>query len=102
MQVAALRENSDYFRRGLLDLGCNVLGEWGSPVMVREQAALGAPCTARLRAMGFAQLPLLWQAHWGCPLWACPAQARLCLGAIRFKEGVGVGGCSSVASREKH
>jgi hypothetical protein len=40
MQVAALRENSDYFRRGLMDLGCNVLGEWGSPVMVRAQAAL--------------------------------------------------------------
>ena len=35
-KVAALRENSDYFRRGLLGLGCNVLGEWGSPVMVRS------------------------------------------------------------------
>jgi serine palmitoyltransferase len=33
-KLAQLRENSDYFRGRLLDMGCNVLGDWGSPVMV--------------------------------------------------------------------
>ncbi len=33
-KIAALHENSNYFRRRLLDMGCNVLGDWDSPVMV--------------------------------------------------------------------
>ncbi len=31
-----LRDNSNFFRRGLLELGFNVLGDWDSPVMVRR------------------------------------------------------------------
>ena len=34
-KIAALHANSNYLRERLLDLGCNVLGEWNSPVMVR-------------------------------------------------------------------
>ena len=34
-KLAQLRQNSDYFRGRLLAMGCNVLGDWGSPVMVR-------------------------------------------------------------------
>ena len=30
-----LHTNSNYFRRGLLELGFDVLGDWDSPVMVR-------------------------------------------------------------------
>ena len=29
-----LHSNSNFFRRGLLELGFNVLGDWDSPVMV--------------------------------------------------------------------
>lgn len=35
-----LRDNSNYFRRGLLELGFDVLGDWDSPVMVRRWRAL--------------------------------------------------------------
>lgn len=34
-KIAALHDNSNYFRRRLLEMGCNVLGDWDSPVMVR-------------------------------------------------------------------
>ncbi len=39
-KLAQLRQNSDYFRGRLLDMGCNVLGDWGSPVMVSFLAAM--------------------------------------------------------------
>jgi hypothetical protein len=51
-KIAALHDNANYLRRKLLDLGCNVLGEWNSPVMVR-----GAP---------------------GCPLHAFAISSRQC------------------------
>lgn len=34
-KIKQLRDNSNFFRRGLLALGFNVLGDWDSPVMVR-------------------------------------------------------------------
>ena len=40
LKLARLRANSDYFRGRLLDMGCNVLGDWGSPVMVRSTLLL--------------------------------------------------------------
>lgn len=33
-KIAALHENSNYFRQRLQEMGCNVLGDWDSPVMV--------------------------------------------------------------------
>ena len=39
-KLAQLRANSDYFRARLLDMGCNVLGDWGSPVMVLTHSPL--------------------------------------------------------------
>ena len=47
-KLAQLRRNSDYFRGRLLDMGCNVLGDWGSPVMVRPLADL-VRCSLRLK-----------------------------------------------------
>ena len=34
-KLAQLRENSNYMRDGLVAMGCNVLGDHDSPVMVR-------------------------------------------------------------------
>ena len=34
-KIAALHANSNWFRRRLIELGCNVLGDWDSPVMAR-------------------------------------------------------------------
>ena len=53
-KIARLHENSNYFRRGLLALGCNVLGEWNSPVMVRSSW----PRHARLSCI-FCPFPVL-------------------------------------------
>ena len=36
-KIAALHENSNWFRRRLVEIGCNVLGDWNSPVMARAQ-----------------------------------------------------------------
>lgn len=40
-KIAALHENSNWFRRRLVEIGCNVLGDWNSPVMARTRQ-----CTA--------------------------------------------------------
>ena len=32
-KLRRLRENSNYFRQGLLQIGCEVLGDWNSPVI---------------------------------------------------------------------
>ncbi len=49
-KLAALHANSNWFRRRLLELGCHVLGDWDSPVMVR--LARRGP-TGRARADAF-------------------------------------------------
>ena len=36
-KLAALRDNANYMRARLVDMGVNVLGDWNSPVMVRER-----------------------------------------------------------------
>jgi len=36
-KIAALHANSNWFRRRLIELGCNVLGDWDSPVMARAR-----------------------------------------------------------------
>jgi hypothetical protein len=40
-KIRQLRDNANYFRRRLLELGYNVLGDWDSPVMVRRVEARG-------------------------------------------------------------
>ena len=34
-KVQALKDNSNHFRAALLRMGCTVLGDWDSPVMVQ-------------------------------------------------------------------
>ena len=41
-KIARLRENSNYVRRRLIDMGLNVLGDWDSPVMVSRGGGGGA------------------------------------------------------------
>lgn len=38
-KIARLRDNSNYVRRRLLEMGYNVLGDWDSPVMVGARGA---------------------------------------------------------------
>lgn len=33
-KLRSLKDNSNYFRAALLRMGCTVLGDWDSPVMV--------------------------------------------------------------------
>jgi serine palmitoyltransferase len=52
-KLRRLRENSNYMRQGLIDMGCEVFGEWDSPVipvMVYNPTKIGAfsrECLAR-------------------------------------------------------
>ena len=41
-KIAALHENSNWFRRRLVEIGCNVLGDWNSPVMARTRQLYGS------------------------------------------------------------
>lgn len=45
-KIAALHDNSNYFRRRLLEMGCNVLGDWDSPVMVKKQSPVSLAVSA--------------------------------------------------------
>jgi len=67
-KLTKLRENSDYFRRSLLALGCHVLGDWGSPIVPvllynpAKICAFSRECLARRVAVvvvGFPASPLL-------------------------------------------
>ena len=40
-KLASLRDNANYMRARLVDMGVNVLGDWNSPVMVRECVGWG-------------------------------------------------------------
>ena len=60
-KLAQLRANSDYFRARLLGMGCNVLGDWGSPVMVRPHSPLPPPAcppSGNLRGAGLHAAPV--------------------------------------------
>ena len=60
-KIARLRDNSNYVRRRLLELGFNVLGDWDSPVMVSERVVKrrgvhgGAPGRQERRGSGAAE-----------------------------------------------
>lgn len=78
-----MRDNANYLRRRLLDLGVNVLGDWDSPVMPimlfqpGKIAALSRECLKRGVAMvvvGFPATPLL------------TARARVCVSAAHSRE----------------
>ncbi|BDA43509.1 Long chain base biosynthesis protein 2a [Coccomyxa sp. Obi] len=82
-KIAALHENSNYFRQGLLDMGCNVLGDWDSPVMPLmlfnpgKIAATSRLCWERgvaLVVVGFPATPLL------------TARARICISASHTRK----------------
>lgn len=82
-KLRRLRENANYLRRRLLDLGVNVLGDWDSPVMPimlfqpGKIAALSRECLKRGLAMvvvGFPATPLL------------TARARVCVSAAHSRE----------------
>ncbi|CAK0781260.1 hypothetical protein CVIRNUC_005327 [Coccomyxa viridis] len=82
-KLAQLRANSDYFRARLLDMGCNVLGDWGSPVMPLmifnpgKIAALSRLCWERgvaLVVVGFPATPLQ------------TARARICISAAHTRK----------------
>jgi hypothetical protein len=42
-KIATLHANANFFRAGLQDLGCTVLGDWDSPVMVIPNPQGAAP-----------------------------------------------------------
>lgn len=82
-KIAQLRDNSNYFRRRLLDMGFNVLGDWDSPVMpvmVFNPAKLGASSREFLErgvavvVVGFPATPLL------------TARMRVCVSASHSKD----------------
>ena len=47
-KIARLRDNANYVRQRLLELGFNVLGDWDSPVMVREREGGGGGGAPRM------------------------------------------------------
>merc|ERR1711871_927111 len=82
-QIKALRENSNFFRQGLKDLGCQVYGDEDSPiipVMLYCPAKIGAfsrECYKRGLAVvvvGFPATPLM------------AARARFCISAGHTRE----------------
>jgi serine palmitoyltransferase len=82
-KLRRLRDNANYLRRRLLELGVNVLGDWDSPVMPimlfqpGKIAALSRECLKRGLAMvvvGFPATPLL------------TARARVCVSAAHSRE----------------
>lgn len=82
-KLRRLRDNANYLRKRLLDLGVNVLGDWDSPVMPimlfqpGKIAALSRECLRRGVAMvvvGFPATPLL------------TARARVCVSAAHSRE----------------
>lgn len=82
-KLRRLRDNANYLRKRLLDLGVNVLGDWDSPVMPimlfqpGKIAALSRECLKRGVAMvvvGFPATPLL------------TARARVCVSATHSRE----------------
>ena len=81
-KLRRLRDNANYLRKRLLDLGVNVLGDWDSPVMPimlfqpGKIAALSRECLKRGVAMvvvGFPATPLL------------TARARVCVSAAHSR-----------------
>jgi len=67
-KLRAIKENSNFFRRGLLDMGLEVFGDWDSPIMPimlynpAKIAAFSRECLARDLAVvvvGFPATPLV-------------------------------------------
>ena len=58
-KLTQLVENANFFRGRLLAMGCNVLGSWDSPVMVRPAVVLGDVSAAVTRLHGHHCWPLL-------------------------------------------
>jgi serine palmitoyltransferase len=82
-KLAALRDNSDYFRKGVTDMGFHVLGDYGSPVvpiMLYQPAKIPAfsrECLKRNLAVvvvGFPAAPLLL------------ARCRICISAAHTRK----------------
>jgi serine palmitoyltransferase len=83
MKLKTLNENSNYFRKGLLKMGLNVLGDWDSPVMpimMFKPSTLVACSREMLKrgvavvVVGFPATPLL------------TARVRVCISACHSKE----------------
>lgn len=83
MKLAQLRDNANYFRMRLLEMGLNVLGDWDSPVMpvmIFNPAKLAACSREMLRrgiavvVVGFPATPLL------------TARMRVCISASHARE----------------
>ena len=82
-KIAQLKDNANYFRARLLELGFNVLGDWDSPVMpvmIFNPAKLPAASREMLRrgvavvVVGFPATPLL------------TARMRVCISASHTRE----------------
>ena len=82
-KLQTLNENSNYFRKGLLEIGLNVLGDWDSPVMpimMFKPSTLVACSREMLKrgvavvVVGFPATPLL------------TARVRVCISACHSKE----------------
>lgn len=82
-KILALRENANFFRKRLIEMGCHVLGDWDSPiipVMIYNPAkiiALSRDCLNRgvaIVVVGFPASALLL------------ARARICISAAHTRE----------------
>jgi len=82
-KLRAIRDNSNYFRQGLLDLGLEVFGDWDSPIMPimlynpAKIAAFSRECFERRLAVvvvGFPATPLV------------TSRARFCISAGHSRE----------------
>ena len=84
-QIKALKENSNYFRKGLTNLGLQVLGDYDSPVMPillynpTKIAAFSRECLKRglaVVSVGFPATPII------------SSRARFCVSAGHTKESL--------------
>jgi len=74
-KLAALPAKSNWFRRRLLELGCHVLGDWDSPVMVRSRAPRAHRARPRRRGCTAPVLAAAAQTARGAPLTRLPMAA---------------------------
>ena len=82
-KITALRRNSNYFRKRLMDMGLHVLGDWGSPIMpvLFYQTSKGFIFARGCRKEGLAVVLVGWPATQFDTV-----RARFCISAAHTKQ----------------